>query len=153
MSAITLRGARAGDVAQIAGLINGFAAEATMLPKTSWSIAQSLHDFVVATNEHGRVLACGAVQEYSPSLAEVASVAVARSEHGRGLGRMIVREVEALARARGIGELFALTTTPAFFTAMGYVPTDRARYPEKIRRDCIGCPRRAACVEVCVRAA
>jgi hypothetical protein len=26
---------------------------------------------------------------------------------------------------------------------------DRARYPEKIRRDCLGCMRRFACNEIC----
>jgi len=26
---------------------------------------------------------------------------------------------------------------------------DRARYPEKIRRDCLGCTRRFACNEIC----
>ncbi len=26
----------------------------------------------------------------------------------------------------------------------------RARYPEKVRRDCASCPRRSACNEICV---
>jgi N-acetylglutamate synthase-like GNAT family acetyltransferase len=66
------------------------------------------------------------------------------------MGRRIVSAVEALARRREIAELFALTLTPAFFEAVGYAPTDRARYPEKVRRDCVGCARRFACGEVCV---
>jgi amino-acid N-acetyltransferase len=64
-----------------------------------------------------------------------------------------VSRVEALARVRGIGELFALTLIPRFFEAMGYAVVDRARYPEKMRRDCVGCPRRFGCAEVCVRRA
>ncbi len=83
-------------------------------------------------------------------MGEVASVAVARRAHGRGLGRMIVSAVETIARQREITELFALTLTPAFFEAVGYGVTDRARYPEKVSRDCIGCPRLFACSEVCV---
>jgi N-acetylglutamate synthase-like GNAT family acetyltransferase len=96
------------------------------------------------------VLACGALKESSPSLAEVASVAVAHDAQGHGLGRQIVRAVEGLAAVRGTEELFALTLTPEFFEALEYGVVDRARYPEKIRRDCLACARRFACAEVCV---
>ncbi|MFL5575302.1 MAG: GNAT family N-acetyltransferase [Gemmatimonadaceae bacterium] len=147
---VALRPATARDVAGIVALIAGYAAEQVMLPRTPESVLLALDDFVVAVDAHGTVLGCGALKEYSPSLAEVSSLAVARAAHGRGLGRTIVARLERLARARGIGELFALTLTPEFFGAVGYEVVDRARYPEKIRRDCLGCARRAACREVCV---
>ena len=35
------------------------------------------------------------------------------------------------------------------YAAIGYQRVDRARYPEKIRRDCLGCARRFACNEIC----
>jgi amino-acid N-acetyltransferase len=149
-SAPTLRGAREADIAGIASLVNGYAAEAIMLYRTPDSIRMTLHDFVVAVDSEGMVMACGALKEYSPSLAEVASVAVAREAHGLGLGTAIVGEVERLARKRGIDELFALTLTPKFFESAGYMVTDRALYPEKIRRDCLKCPRRIRCNEYCV---
>ena len=38
---------------------------------------------------------------------------------------------------RGIYDVFALTLQPEFFAAIGYERVDRARYPEKIRRDCL----------------
>src|SRR5204863_4446748 len=96
-----------------------------------------------------RIIACGALKEHSPSLGEVAAIAVASSAQGTGLGRAIVEAVEQLALKRGIPEVFALTLEPRFFEAMGYARVDRARYPEKIRRDCIGCARRFACNETC----
>lgn len=150
MNAVTLRPAGARDVLEITNLINGFAAEAVMLPCTYESVSLALDDFVVAVDASDRVLACGALKEYSPSLAEVASVAVSREMHGRGLGRAIVSKVEELARLRGIPELFALTMTPGFFEAGGYKVAERARYPEKLRRDCMGCPRKFGCNEICV---
>ncbi len=150
MDAVTLRTARVGDVLGIANLINGFAAEGVMLPRTYESVSLALDDFVVAVDGSDRVLACGALKEYSPSLAEVASVAVSREMHGRGLGRAIVSKVEELARLRGIPELFALTLTPTLFEGAGYKVAERTRYPEKVRRDCIGCPRRFGCNEICV---
>ena len=148
---ITLRPARMCDVAEIEELVNGYAAERLMLPRTAESIELSLDDFVVATDAHGHVLACGALKMYSPSLAEVASVAVARGMHGRGLGSMVVTEVEQLAQARGVTELFAITLTPAFFESLGYERSDRALYPEKLRRDCATCPRKFGCPEACMR--
>ena len=150
IDAIVIRPAHPADVGGIAALVNGYAAERLMLFRTPDSIELALHDFVVAADGRGRVLACGALKEYAPSLAEVASVAVSRDVHGRGLGRRIVAAVEELAERRGIAELFALTLTPPFFEAAGYAVVDRARYPEKIRRDCTGCTRRFACGEVCV---
>ena len=150
LDAISIRPATAADVAGVVALIAGYAAEQVMLPRTPESVLLALDDFVVAVDAWDRVVACGALKEYSPSLAEVSSLAVAREAHGRGLGRRIVARLERLARVRGIGELFALTLTPEFFGAVGYEAVDRARYPEKIRRDCVGCARRSACREVCV---
>ena len=149
--AIIVRPAHPRDTDAIVALVNGFAAARVMLPVSRESIALALHNFVVGVNERGRVIACGALKEYSPSLAEVASVAVAAEAHGRGVERSVVRAVEALARIRGTEELFALTLTPRFFEALGYGVADRACYPEKIRRDCVACARRFTCAEVCVR--
>lgn len=148
--AITLRPARAADVPGVVALIAGYAAEKIMLPRTPESVLLALDDFVVVADARGTVLGCGALREYSPSLAELSSLAVAREAHGRGLGRRIVAHLERLARTRQVGELFALTLTPEFFGAVGYAVVDRARYPEKIRRDCLGCARRAGCREICV---
>jgi amino-acid N-acetyltransferase len=113
----------------------------------------ALDDFVVATDAHGHVLACGALKMYSPSLAEVASVAVVRGMHGRGLGSLVVTEVEQLAYARGVSELFAITLTPQFFESLGYERSDRSLYPEKLRRDCATCPRKFGGPEACMRRA
>ena len=104
---------------------------------------------VIGVSRDGEIVACGALKEYSPSVAEVAAIAVSRTVHGCGGGKAIVRAVEALAIKRGIYDVFALTLQPAFFGAIGYQRVDRARYPEKIRRDCIGCARRFACNETC----
>ncbi|HEY8311077.1 MAG TPA: GNAT family N-acetyltransferase [Gemmatimonadaceae bacterium] len=147
---ITFRAAREGDIAGIVSLVNGYAAQAIMLYRSPESVRLTLHDFVVAVDPMGTVMACGALKEYSPSLGEVASVAVARDAHGLGLGTSIVAEVERLARKRGIDELFALTLTPRFFESAGYMIGDRALYPEKIRRDCLKCPRRIRCNEYCM---
>jgi amino-acid N-acetyltransferase len=144
-----VRRARTADAAAISRLNNTFADEGQMLRRSPETIALAIDDYVVVEDASGELLACGALKEYSPSVAEVAAIAVARSAHGRGLGRVIVSAVEALAQKRGIHDVFALTLQPEFFAAVGYSRVERARYPEKIRRDCLGCARRFACNEFC----
>lgn len=146
---LLIRPAREAEAEAIASLNNSFAAEHLMLPRTPEQIALAIDDYQVAADERGRIMACGALKEYSPSVAEVAAIAVAREAQGNGLGKEIVAAVETLALKRGIRHVFALTLQPAFFEAIGYHRVDRARYPEKIRRDCLGCARRFACDEIC----
>ena len=120
-----------------------------MLRRSPETISLAIDDYVVVQRVNGELLACGALKEYSPSVAEVAAIAVSTAAHGKGLGRAIVTAVEDLARKRGIYDVFALTLQPEFFAAIGYQRVDRARYPEKIRRDCLSCARRFACNEIC----
>jgi N-acetylglutamate synthase-like GNAT family acetyltransferase len=146
---LLIRPAREAEAAEIARLNDIFAAEHLMLRRTPEQVALAIDDFVVAVDERGRIVACGALKEYSPSVAEVAAIAVAPEAQGNGLGREIVAAVESLALKRGVMHVFALTLQPAFFEAIGYQRVDRARYPEKIRRDCLSCARRFACNEIC----
>lgn len=146
---IFIRRARIADATAISELNNRFADQALMLRRSPEMISLAIDDYVVAVNDRGHILACGAIKEYSPSVAEVAAIAVAPEAHGKGLGRQVVAAVEQLALKRGISDVFALTLQPDFFQAIGYTRVDRARYPEKIRRDCLGCARRFACNEIC----
>ncbi|HEX7938240.1 MAG TPA: GNAT family N-acetyltransferase [Gemmatimonadaceae bacterium] len=146
---VIIRRALHTEADEVARLNNYFADQAKMLRRSAHMIAMAIDDYVVAVDDRGRIVGIGALKEYSPSIAEVAAIAIAPSAQGLGLGRRIVNAVEALARKRGVPEVFALTMEPQFFEALGYQRVDRARYPEKIRRDCIGCARRFACNETC----
>lgn len=133
------RKATVGDVEQIAALVNGFAADDIMLPRTASQVLAAIDSYVVVRDVRGRVLACGALREYSPSLAELVSLAVAREAQGRGLGSLIVSAVERLAEKRGFDSVFAHTLSPAFFEANSYVTVDRSLFPEKIARETTSC--------------
>ena len=128
------RAARLVDAAGIAALIARFSADGTLLPRSVDDVEAMLDAFVVVTALDGRVLACAALQEYSPSLAEVTSVAVSPEAQGRGLGSKVVRAVERLAQRRGHRELFALSLVDHFFASLGYQAAPLARYPEKLAR-------------------
>jgi len=146
---VSIRAAVSDEAEAISRLNNQFADEMLMLRRTPAMVALTIDDFVVAVNGSGMLVGCGALKEYSPSVAEVAAIAVSRDAHGQGLGRGIVGAVEQLAMKRDIFDVFALTLQPKFFAACGYTQVDRARYPEKIRRDCLACARRFACDEYC----
>jgi amino-acid N-acetyltransferase len=129
-----VRHATRSDVGQIWELVAQYAAQGLMLPRTVDQILSRIDNYVVAADASGRVAACAALEEYSPSLGEVSSVAVAPAHHGKGLGTQVVLGVERLARARNIEELFALSLTDDFFLALDYKPTTISRYPEKLAR-------------------
>jgi amino-acid N-acetyltransferase len=133
-SPTTVRRATRADVGQILELVSQYAAQGLMLPRTFDQIASRIDNYVVSADPAGRVVACAALEEYSPSLAEVSSVAVAQSHQGRGLGTDVVLGVERLARSRDIEEIFALSLTDNFFLALSYKPTTISRYPEKLAR-------------------
>ena len=129
-----VRPAHAGDVGAIHALVRRYAAQGALLPRTRRDIQSAIGDYVVVVDANRRVLACAALSGYSATLAEVSSVAVARSAQGKGLGSMAVRGTEALARERGIIELFAMTTAEAFFESLGYERSSVEQYPEKLAR-------------------
>lgn len=149
LDGVHIRAARLFEADAISRLNNTFADEMLMLRRSPAMVSLAIDDFMVAVNAAGDVLGCGALKEYSPSVAEIAAIAVSREAHGSGLGRAIVFAVEQLARKRDVYDVFALTLRPSFFSACGYAQVDRARYPEKIRRDCLACARRFACDEYC----
>ncbi|MBI3790649.1 MAG: GNAT family N-acetyltransferase [Gemmatimonadetes bacterium] len=127
-----VRAAHASDVEQIVDLVGTFAPAGLMLPRSAAQVARELDHYVVAADAMGHVLACASLTEYSPSLAEVASVAVAPSQHGKGLGSLVVQGVEAVAATRQYQELFALSLQDGFFGALGYELADVNAYPEKL---------------------
>jgi amino-acid N-acetyltransferase len=129
-----IRRAQLVDVLQLAALVNGYAAEKLMLPRTNQQIAIELDNYVVAVDAGGQVLACAALDEYSPSIAEIASVAVDRAHRGSGLGSAVVRAAEDVARLRGYDRIFAMSLAEKFFLSLGYDAASLDLFPEKVTR-------------------
>ena len=47
-----------------------------------------------------------------------------------------------------IARLFAVTHRPDFFSRYGFTPGPRQAVPEKVMRDCVGCPKERKCTLV-----
>lgn len=146
-----LRPAVPADVTAMAELINRYADEGLMLPKTPEALFRSIRDFVVVVDMSGMLCACGGLRVYSAESAEIVGLAVSSAWQGRGLGALIVDRLVSDARSLNIARVFAMTLNEAFFARHGFRGIPRGLLPEKERADCRGCPRRMGCKEVAVQ--
>lgn len=145
-----IRKARIPDVPEIQRLINTFAERDAMLPRALSTIYENLRDFVVA-EEDGAVVGCCALHVTWEDLAEVKSLAVDESQHGRGLGSKLVQVCLDEARQIGVPAVFALTYVPDFFIKQGFSRIDKGTLPHKIWTECINCPKFPDCGEEAVQ--
>lgn len=146
----TVRPATLADVPALASLMAPYIATGDLLPRGEYDLCRHLKEYVVAQAPDGSVIGCGALKLYSPTLAEVAGLAVRADRQGMGVGRAIVEALVAEARTLGLAEVFALTRQPRFFLRLGFEPTEKAHFPLKVWADCTRCSRREACDEVAV---
>ena len=83
------RGATLPDVEHIYAIIEPYAREGTLLPRSISELCENVRDFVVA-EEDGQIVGCGALHLYGTHLAEIRSIAVPPQCKGRGIGRALV---------------------------------------------------------------
>ena len=107
------------DAAAVRALIDRYVPSGTLLPRSEEFIAAYCHNFLVA--DARGVVGCVHLDEYSPSLAELRSLAVAPAAQGTGVGRALVAGTERLARRRGYATLFAVSNDEEFFRKHGFL--------------------------------
>lgn len=112
------------DAAAICALIDTYVPSGTLLPRSLDFVSMRCHEFIVATDEEDRVIGCVHLDEYSPSIAELRSLAVAPSAQGLGLGRELVQATIELATRREYAILFAVSNDEAFFARFGFARMD-----------------------------
>lgn len=147
---VFVRPARIADMLQVEPLINGFAKENLMLPKTREQLVRQFREFVVATDADGRLLGCGGLRVFSDTLAEIISLAVDESAHGLGIGGKVVERLLEDAEVLGIRTVFALTLRDGFFHRLGFRTVPKEMFPAKVWADCRSCPKLHACDEIAV---
>jgi amino-acid N-acetyltransferase len=147
---LPVRKATLRDIPKLLALINSFAARGIMLPRTEFELAENIRDFVVIEAD-SRLVACCALHIYSPSAAEIRSLAVDPGWQSHGLGRKMVAALEIDAHEFGLSSLFAFTYVEGFFRKMGYETVERGELPLKAWKDCLRCPKFQACDEIAMR--
>ena len=100
--------------------MDAYAADRILLGKDIVTLYEDVPDFRVAVNSDGRVVGCGAVHVMWEDLAEVRTLAVLPEFRGRGIGRDLLDELVATARALGVERVVCLTFEVDFFARQGF---------------------------------
>jgi len=147
--AAQVRPAAIGDVPVIHHLLDIYAAQGNLLPRTLGELYRHLRDFFVIEID-GKVVACGALEIFTDDLGEVRSLVVDDAFKGQGLGRLLVERLIAEARAIGLKRLMALTYVPDFFHRLGFQTVPKDTLPEKVWSVCVKCYKYNHCDEIAV---
>jgi amino-acid N-acetyltransferase len=134
------------DIKQIQGLINYFAKQDIMLPRSLNELYDNIRDFWVFEDRH-KVIGCCALHVCWQDLAEIKSLAVDKSKQGMGIGKNLVDACIAEAKEMGATKIFVLTYQPGFFKNFGFKKIKTASLPHKIWAECINCPKFPDCQE------
>jgi amino-acid N-acetyltransferase len=138
--------AKIADVPQIHKLVNYFATQGLMLPRSLSEIYENLRDFFVV-REGDELVGCVALHICWHDLVEIKSLAVAEEQQNAGLGTALVEECIAEANGLGVPTIFCLTYRPAFFEQFGFHQVGLMELPRKIWGECQRCPKYPDCDE------
>ncbi len=147
LSNILARNAKLSDAKEISELIGSFSRKGIMLPKPVEVIVEDIRNFISAQSD-GKIIGCAAIAFFSEDTAEIRSLAVAEDFQNKGVGRLLVSKAEEILKEEGIKTVFVLTYSDVFFEKLGYTRVDKMKFPQKIWRDCLGCPKLIQCDEV-----
>ena len=145
---ITYRSATAGDVEGIFKLVNSLAESGKMLRRSKYRIVTMLASFIVAESGSGQLVGCGALFPLWTDSAEIVSLAVEPRLQGKGVGKALVGELLQQARRLGFPEVITLTYAVDFFSRLGFSVQPKDRFPRKLWRECLECPRLENCDEI-----
>jgi len=146
---LNVRKAAMHDIASILNLINGYAAKGIMLPRTELEVSEDIRDFSVILSD-GQLVGCGALHFYTPSIAEIRSLAVAEEYKTHGVGRRLIEALVQEANAYSLEAVFAFTYVAEFFRKMSFEEVERGELPLKVWKDCLRCPKFQCCDEIAV---
>ena len=136
------------DVEPIHEILNAFAAQGKLLPRSLSDLYEHLRAYYVLETVPGERIqgVCGLGICWK-DLAEIESLAIAEAFQGLGLGRKLVDACLREAAALGLNKVFTLTYVPEFFVKRGFYEVDKSCLPHKIWADCLKCPKFPDCDE------
>jgi amino-acid N-acetyltransferase len=141
------------DIPAVLQLINFYAAQGIMLPRTEFEMSENIRDFTVVYSDSEMqpgLLACGALHFYTPTSAEIRSLAVAPQARYHGVGVFLTTALEKEAINHDLHAIFAFTYVPDFFRRLGFQQVDRGLLPLKVWKDCLSCSKFQCCDEIAV---
>ncbi|MBN1255367.1 MAG: N-acetyltransferase [Deltaproteobacteria bacterium] len=142
-----IRRATIADAEHIQRLINQFADQGRLLPRSLSEIYDNLRDFHVYEDKDRSIVGVCALHISWEALAEIRSLAVATEARKNGIGAQLVEACLEEARQLGVTRVFLLTYIPPYFERAGFRPVDKSTLPHKIWADCIRCVKFPDCDE------
>ena len=143
----TVRQATLADVDSLMEMIEYWAKQGQNLPRKRNDIVRGIQTFAVCVKDE-QVVGCACLYVYDSGLAEIRSLGVSPVIQRQGQGRAIVNYLLKRAQKMFIKRVFVLTSSPEFFSKVGFQKTVIEALPEKILKDCENCPKRDKCDEV-----
>jgi len=141
-----IRKATIEDIKEIQELINFYAKQDKMLPRSLNELYENIRDFFVY-EESGKILGCCSLHIAWENLAEIKSLAVQEASQKKGIGEMLVKQALEDAKKLKVKRVFALTYAPVFFEKLGFRRIEHAELPHKIWSECIKCVKFPDCEE------
>lgn len=117
---LTIRPALPADVRGINRLVEPMTHTGILLGKDLVSYYEAVQEFLVAVDEEGMVVGCGALHVMWEDLAEVRTLAVSDAQRGTGLGHRLLDALLDRALQLGLSRVFCLTFEVEFFTRHGF---------------------------------
>lgn len=148
-TSVEVRKAELHDVDGLYALINYYVPDGIMLYRSKETLTKNIDSFVVAIEE-GRVIGCGSLSRLGTDLIEIRSLGVYPEYKSKGIGGLLVDQLEVAARETGVPKLMALTYATNFFKAKGFSVVEKEIFPEKVWLDCSTCAKKDRCDEIAV---
>src|SRR3989338_7050274 len=142
-----MRKAKIEDIKKIQNLINYFAQQDLMLPRSLNELYENIRDFWVCLADK-KVVGCAALRVSWEDLAEIKSLAVHKEKQSQGIGRKLVESCIDEAKVLGAKRIFVLTYQPDYFKKFGFKIIKNSALPHKICAECINCCKFPNCQEI-----
>ncbi|WP_047155389.1 N-acetyltransferase [Aneurinibacillus tyrosinisolvens] len=149
-----IRKAKIIDLDGMMELINEYAAQGLMLPRSKLSLCETLHCFSVvvdstgAVSPEGTVVGVGGLHILWEDLAEIRSLAISEKAKGKGLGKKLVTHLLDEAQELGLKRVMSLTYQKDFFEKCAFRVVQKETLPHKVWKDCINCSKFPSCDEI-----
>ena len=136
------------DLDNMAELTKYYVENGIIIHRDRDEMANTIRSYFVAKSKN-RILGLVALHIYSEDLAEVRSLVVDKSMHGKGIGSKLIKALEKEAKEIGVSKILVLTYQDGFFKKIGYSEIEKLLIPnQKIWADCIKCKHFPQCDEI-----
>ena len=125
-----VRNAISQDIDDIIDLIQPLEEQGSLVKRSRAHLEVTIKEYSVL-EDNGQIYGCVAMHPFpGTGTAELACLAVIQGKRGGGFGEMLLKHVEAKARAQGLQSLFVLTTQTAhWFVERGFDEADKNALP------------------------